>query len=287
MTATPGRQTDPGADARQTSRRWRRAAELEVQDIPVSRIRPEEGLGRKRDRDGHRDLRKSIERFGVLTPITVRLAPDGSDDYLLIKGQGRTLACQMLGLPTIPGFVVDDASAEDEKVQQFLVENVARLRMRPIDRALLISRARSLGEETADVARRFGVSAATVRRLEGQLDGATKNEVAALKSGNVNLALHAVIARHVDAVERGDIVAEIAKYSLRTREVDVLFRAIGWEQLAELGNAYRGARLMLIAWGCHELSQMDAGTISDRLGQLAERLPVSLRDGQQMSAGAS
>lgn len=287
MTATPGRPTDPGADARQISHRSRRAAELEVQDIPVSRIRPEEGLGRKRDRDGHRDLRKSIERFGVLTPITVRLAPDGSGDYLLIKGQGRTLACQMLGLPTIPGFVVDDASAEDEKVQQFLVENVARLRMRPIDRALLISRARSLGEETADVARRFGVSAVTVRRLEGQLDGATKNEVAALKSGNVNLALHAVIARHVDAVERGDVVAEIAKYSLRTREVDELFRAIGWEQLAELGNTYRGARLMLIAWACHVLSQMDAGTISDRLGQLAERLPVSLRDGQEMSAGAS
>src|SRR5947208_11052471 len=90
-----------------------------VQKIPVSRIRPEEGLGRKRDRDGHRELRNSIQQFGVLTPVTVRLAPDGSGDYLLIKGQGRTLACRMLGIKKIPAMVVDDEFADSEKVQQF------------------------------------------------------------------------------------------------------------------------------------------------------------------------
>src|SRR5205807_9817112 len=133
----------------------------------------------------------------VLTPITVRRAPDGSGDYLLIKGQGRTLACRLLGVKTIPAIVVTDAFADREKVQQFLVENVARLRMRPIDRALLISHARRAGEETAHLAKRFGVSAATVRRLEAQLDGATSGEVAALRAGEVSLALHSVIARHV------------------------------------------------------------------------------------------
>src|SRR5262249_6049900 len=152
-------------------------------------------------------------------------------------------------------------SAEDEKVQQFLVENVARLRMRPVDRALLISRARARGEETVSVARRFGVSPATVRRLEAQLNSASKSEVAALKSGRVNLALHAVIARHVDGFERGDVVVELAKHSLRTREVDELFRAVGWATLAELGASYASERLLLIAWACNELSQMEPGTI--------------------------
>lgn len=248
----------------------------QVRDIPVAKIRPEDGLGRKRDRDGHRQLRKSIERFGVLTPITVRLAPDDTGDFLLIKGQGRTLACEMLGLETIPAIVVDDDFAEDEKVQQFLVENVARLRMRPVDRALLISRARQQGEETVDVARRFGVTPATVRRLQAQLDGATKTEVAALKDGTVNLALHAVISRHVDIAERADVVNEIARYPLRAREVDELFQALGWERLSELGSEYRTRRLLLIAWACRELSDMDRGTVSDRLRNLAEKLPVSL-----------
>lgn len=253
----------------------RRHKVLQVQDIPVSAIRPEEGLGRKRDRDGHRELRRSIEQFGVLTPITVRRASDGSGEYLLIKGQGRTLACEMLGIETIPAIVVGDDFAEDEKVQQFLVENVARLRMRPVDRALLISRARQEGEETVDVARRFGVSPVTVRRLQAQLNGATKTEVAALKSGNMNLALHAVISRHVDGGERADIVGEIAKYALRTREVDELFHALGWPKLAELGKDYRATRLALIAWACRELSEIDRGSVVDRLGRLAERLPSS------------
>ncbi len=264
-----------GGTPRGAGRRHQDRKAPQVLDIPVAKIRAEDGLGRKRDRDGHRQLRKSIERFGVLTPITVRRAPDDSGDFLLIKGQGRTLACEMLGLETIPAIVVDDGFAEDEKVQQFLVENVARLRMRPVDRALLISRARQQGEETVDVARRFGVTPATVRRLQAQLDGATKTEVAALKDGTVNLALHAVISRHVDVTERADVVNQIARYPLRSREVDELFQALGWEGLSELGSEYRTRRLLLIAWACRELSDMDRGTVSDRLRNLAEKLPVS------------
>ena len=176
-TDAPAALDDHGSGSRESTpvgAREEEAKRPRIQKIPVARIRPEDGLGRKRDRDGHRELRQSIEQFGVLTPVTVRLAPDGSGDYLLIKGQGRTLACRLLGIEKIPAIVVDDDFAENEKVQQFLVENVARLRMRPVDRALLIARARQDGEETAEVAKRFGVSPATVRRLEAQLDGASK-----------------------------------------------------------------------------------------------------------------
>jgi len=285
MTQKFGRSSDAECGAEPASVPGHRARKKpRVQNIPVDRIRPEEGLGRKRHRDGHRELRKSIEQFGVLTPVTVRLAADGIGDYLLIKGQGRTLACRMLGLKTIPAIVVDADFAEQDKVGQFLVENVARLKMRPIDRALLISRARAQGEETADVARRFGVTAATVRRLEAQLDGASKHEVAALKGGNVNLALHAVIARHVDTGERGDIVGVIAQHALRTREVEELFKAVGWADLVALGAEHRTARLLLVAWACEELSQMDSGSVEDRLNMLAESLPLTLGDGSAPKA---
>jgi ParB/RepB/Spo0J family partition protein len=251
-----------------------------VQDIPVSRIRPEDGLGRKRDRDGHRELCRSIEQFGVLTPITVRRAQDGTSDYLLIKGQGRTLACRLLGIKIIPAIVVDDKFAENEKVQQFLVENVARLRMRPIDRALLIARARDAGEETAEVARRFGVTPSTVRRLQAQLDGASTSEVAALRSGKVNLALHAVIARHVAPEERADVVSAIAPYSVRTKELDALFTALGWRNLVELGAAYRQKRLLLLAWACTILSELPPGSQKERLRQLALSLPLRFGTGE-------
>ena len=248
---------------------------LQVRQVPVARIRPEEGLGRKRDREGHRELQRSIEQFGVLTPITVRRAPDATGDYLLIKGQGRTLACRILGIETIPAVVVDDRYTEDEKVQQFLVENVARLKMRPVDRALLIARARHEGEETVDVAKRFGVSSATVRRLEVQLEGASNSEVAALRSGRVNLALHAVISRHVVPAERPEVVATVARYAMRTREVEALFVALGWRRLVALGEEYRHQRLILLGWACSQLDQMPQGPEKERLCQLALRLPLA------------
>jgi ParB/RepB/Spo0J family partition protein len=247
-----------------------------LQQIFVDRIRPEEGLGRKRDREGHRELCRSIEQFGVLTPITVRLAPDGTGDYLLIKGQGRTLACRLLGIEKVPAVIVSDDFAENEKVQQFLVENVARLKMRPIDRALLIAHARGKGEETADVASRFGVSPATVRRLEAQMDGASSGEVAALRDGNVNLALHAVIARHVPADERAAVIRTIGQRSLRTKEVEALFLAIGWRKLFELGPDYQRERLRLLDWACGTLTDLPANSIEEHIRQLATALPMQL-----------
>jgi ParB/RepB/Spo0J family partition protein len=269
-------------DARRSPKR----RPVRIQQVSVARIRPEDGLGRKRDREGHRDLCRSIEQFGVLTPVTVRRAPDGSGDYLLIKGQGRTLACRLLGIDKIPAVVVDDSFADNEKVQQFLVENVARLRMRPMDRALLIARARQEGEETVEVARRFGVSAATVRRLEAQLEGATSGEVAALKSGNVNLAVHAVIARHVPLNERPEVVAAVASYSLRPKEMEALFIALGWRSLVALGADYRQRRLLLLAWACGILDRLPPGSPKDRLRQVALQMPLTFGTGSRPALAA-
>jgi ParB/RepB/Spo0J family partition protein len=247
-----------------------------VQFLPVDRIRPEEGLGRKRDREGHDELCRSISQFGVLTPVTVRPAPDESGDYLLVKGQGRTLACRRLGLETVPAVVVGDDFDEADKVQQFLVENVARLRMRPIDRALLIRHARTNGEETASVGRRFGISAATVRRLEAQLDGATSGEIAALRAGDLNLSVHAIIARFVPGDEREDVIRAVSGTRLRSGELTALFAALGWPRLVELGSDARASRLALLRWASAELAAPPRASVHDRIRRLAERLPLTL-----------
>lgn len=255
-----------------------------VQSVPVSRIRPEQGLGRKRDRDGHRELQRSVAQFGVLTPITVRPAPDSSGDYLLIKGQGRTLACRLLGIETIPAIVVDDRYAEHKKVQQFLVENVARLKMRPVDRALLIHRARQDGEETFAIAKRFGLAPATVRRLLAQLDGASSHEVAALRAGDVNLAMHAVIARHVEPDERPGVLSSIAQSSVKPKEIEGLFMALGWRRLVALGPDYRSQRLILLGWALNLLNGLPQGSAKERLRQLALQFPLEFeRSGKHLS----
>lgn len=249
----------------------------QVRDVLVSRIRPEEGLGRKRDREGHRELQRSIQAFGVLTPITVRSAPGGGDDFFLVKGQGRTLACRILGIETIPAVVLGSGYAETEKVQQFLVENVARLKMRPVDRALLIQRARLNGEETLAIAERFGVSASTVRRLLAQLDGVTPREIESLESGGVSLAVHAVLAKYVEAVERPVVMDIVSGLAIKPKELDALFLALGWAHLSNLGAEHAGYRIALLDWACNSLSNLAAGTLSERFRKLASSFPSSLR----------
>lgn len=257
-----------------------------MQQIPVANIRPEEGLGRKRDREGHRELQDSIAQFGVLTPITVRAADDGSGDYLLIKGQGRTLACRLLGHESVPAIVVDQRYAETEKVQQFLVENVARLKMRPMDRALLVHRARLVGEETTEIARRFGLSAATVRRLLAQLDGAGTREVAALRSGDVNLAMHAVVAKYAAADERAEILSIVAANKLRASDLETLFAAFEWQKLVALGSDARDKRLLLLEWAARQVSRSPEKTQEGRMKDVALAFPTEIKTVSRNSRGA-
>ena len=89
------------------------------------------------------------------------------------------------------------------------------------------------------VARRFGISAVTVRRLEAQLDGATSGEIAALRASNLNLSVHAVIARFVPADEREDVIRILSAHRTKSGELTSLFTALGWQRLVALGPAAR------------------------------------------------
>jgi len=271
-----GRPTKPPPRRAPSANRRSSPPEASIHNVPVDKIRPEEGLSRRRDREGHEELCRSISQFGVLTPITVRPADDGSGEFLLIKGQGRTLACRRLGIPTVPAHIMPNQQADSEKVSQFLVENIARLRMRPVDRALLVSRARKEGEETASVAQRFGISASTVRRLEAQLDGAGPGELHALRTGSVNLALHSVISRRVPRSERETIIAAIGQSGIRAQEMDQLLTAIGWASLVELGPSLRDQRTRLIEWACASLADLPKASTFERIQRLASALPSSL-----------
>ena len=157
--------------------------------------------------------------------------------------------------------------------------------MRPLDRALLISRARREGEETADVAKRFGVSSSTVRRLESQLDGATSGEVRALRNNNVNLSLHAVIARHVQSSsERAAVIEAIAPSGIRASDLEVLLGAVGWNELTKLGARHRHQRVNVLRWACEGFVAPPKTTVNDRIRRLAIQLPLVLDDDLQAAS---
>ncbi len=103
-----------------------------VTEIDINNIQPSEYQPRKRfDKDQLEELSLSIKSKGVLQPVIVRKANDGS--YRLITGERRWRAASMAGLKKIPAIVKDVTEAE--RVELALIENLQREDLNPIETA--------------------------------------------------------------------------------------------------------------------------------------------------------
>ena len=101
-------------------------------EIPLALIIIEGQIRSRIDQEGEAFLAllESIREKGVLEPIIV--TPQGGN-YLLISGERRLRACQMLGLASIPARVIDAVTAKDEILALQLTENLQREDLDPID----------------------------------------------------------------------------------------------------------------------------------------------------------
>ena len=94
-----------------------------IRNIPLKKIHPNPGQPRKYfDPDAMDALTDSIERYGVLSPITVR--ERGDNEYELISGERRYRAAYNAGLVDIPCIVIE-ASRSDCAILS-LLENLQR-----------------------------------------------------------------------------------------------------------------------------------------------------------------
>jgi ParB family transcriptional regulator, chromosome partitioning protein len=103
-------------------------------DIPLTLIVAEEQIRSRIDQEGEPfcSLVESIRDKGVLEPIIVTPM---EDNYLLISGERRLLACKKAGLPSIPARVIDELASRDEFLALQLTENLQRADLDPIDTA--------------------------------------------------------------------------------------------------------------------------------------------------------
>lgn len=69
--------------------------------LPIDQIQV---LPRKREQSDFSELRESIQRSGLINPITVRADETG---WVLVAGKHRLLSCQSLGWSAIPALVKD------------------------------------------------------------------------------------------------------------------------------------------------------------------------------------
>lgn len=139
---------------------------MEVREIALDQIRVSEFNTRKDLHAGTEDagldgLADSIRQRGLLSPITVRVRPDG--EYDLIAGQRRFLACGRIGWTTMPAIVRDGMDDTDATIIS-LVENVHRADMSPIDKARAYQQIHENYGEFRRVVEETGVSLPTVKR---------------------------------------------------------------------------------------------------------------------------
>ena len=103
-------------------------------DIPLSLIIVENQIrsGIDKESESFKAILESSRDKSVLEPIIV--TPKDSK-YLMISGERRFLACQQLGLSTIPARVIDSIGALDNILAIQLTENLQREDLNPIDEA--------------------------------------------------------------------------------------------------------------------------------------------------------
>ena len=137
-----------------------------IQNIRLFLITPSPMNPRKTfNEDELKELADNIEKQGLLQPITVRPARGRNVDetnavYEIVCGERRYRACSMLKLETIPCIVRE--MTDDEALDAMITENLQRRDVDPIEEAVAFNILNIRGQSVADIAERFGKSAAYV-----------------------------------------------------------------------------------------------------------------------------
>lgn len=102
-----------------------------IREIPVGRIKANPYQPRTAfDEEKLKELANSIAEHGIIQPLIVSKEPGG---YVLVAGERRLRAAQIVGLDKIPCLVKEVDS--ENKIKLALVENLQRDDLNPIDEA--------------------------------------------------------------------------------------------------------------------------------------------------------
>jgi len=126
------------------------------QEVPIDRIRPNPFQPRTAfDPEALEELTRSIEENGLIQPLVVRAAGDGT--YELIAGERRFLASKQAGLTSVPVHSRQASRREMREVAR--VENLQREDLNPLEEAEAFQRlATEFGLTQEEIATRVGKS---------------------------------------------------------------------------------------------------------------------------------
>ena len=196
-----------------------REKQAAVQQLPIGEITPSPHQTR---RDFHEEelaaLAQSIDRSGLLNPISVRALPQGG--YCLIAGERRWRACRMAGLTEVP-VVVKDVS-DEQAMELALVENLQREDLDPVEEAAGIRELMTRCDLTQEqAARKLGKSRSALANSLRLLN-LPETVLELLKSGFINTG-HAKVVLGLPTPElQAEAAQIIADNQLNVRQAEAL-----------------------------------------------------------------
>ncbi|WP_310991263.1 ParB/RepB/Spo0J family partition protein [Aequorivita marina] len=142
---------------------------FKIENLPIAKVNPDPMQPRKTfDEKLLEQLSESIEKHGVLQPITVRKS---KKDYIIVMGERRYRASKLAGKKTIPCIV--RTYKDDDVLEIQIIENLQRQDVEPTEEAEAIA---FLSEKyaPAEIAKRLGRTDNFIRqrlKLAGLIEG--------------------------------------------------------------------------------------------------------------------
>ncbi|MFC6623894.1 MULTISPECIES: ParB/RepB/Spo0J family partition protein [Sphingomonadaceae] len=179
-----------------------RTAEAAVQELALDDVIPDpENPRRDFDEEELAKLAKSIERRGVLQPITVRPA-DKDGKFVIRFGERRWRASKIAGKPTIRAIVSETASETDNLVEQ-VIENEQRADLRTSEMVEAVQRLLQKGWSKTAIAEELSCKPAEITQFAAVPEMADYlRELIDVWPRRALYDLHIASRKHSDAIKR-------------------------------------------------------------------------------------
>ena len=191
----------------------------QMAEIAVGKIIPNPTQPRTQfDDEALAELAESIKQLGVIQPITVKKS---GEEYIIISGERRWRAAQMVGVEHLPAYIRD---VDDENLHAMaLVENIQRQDLNAIEIALGMQRLiEECGLTQEAMADKVGKKRSTVSNYMRLLSLPDEVQLA-LKEGLISMG-HAKAIAGVAAEQQLAALKRCIKKSLSVRQMEALAR---------------------------------------------------------------
>jgi len=133
-------------------------------EIDLVKLRPNPDQPRRDfNPESLRELADSIDQHGLIQPIAVARDPEDDARFIIVAGERRFRAFQLLGRESVPAIIT--SGAPDEIA---LIENIQRENLHPLDEALALSNLMTRHNYThAEISKVVGKARNTVTELLG------------------------------------------------------------------------------------------------------------------------